>query len=382
MEWQRGTAKGCEAVSGVQQVVQDLVDELVGSGDERGMQVAAYVDGKQVVDVVGGLADPASGQPVRPDTVFYNWSIGKGATATLVHQQVDAGRFGYDTPVAEIWPEFGRRGKQAITVRQVLDHSAGVPGLPADSTVDSVCSWPTMIAALEDAEPWWEPGTRIGYHAYTFGYLCGEIVRRATGRPLAEVLRTDLAAPIGYPDEIWFGMPEVARGRLAVLEDGPSDVDFAAMDLPDDLPMFRAAPMAVFPTAAMGNDPRVLAADIPAGGKVSARALARMYAALLGEVEGVRLISADRLHDATAVSSSGPDQVYGNESVWGLGFAIGFPWDENVRTAFGMAGAGGSWAGADVERGLALAVTKNVIRHDFDTATRVAQAVLTEVDRG
>jgi CubicO group peptidase (beta-lactamase class C family) len=364
-----------------QQVVQDVLDELVGSGGEHGMQVAAYVDGKIVVDAVAGLADPATGRAVAPDTVFYNWSIGKGAMATLVHQQVDAGAFGYDTPVAELWPEFGRSGKRAITVRQVLDHTAGVPGLPADSTIDSVCDWATMIAALEEAEPWWEPGTKVGYHAYTFGYLAGEIVRRATGRPLAEVLRTDLAAPIGHPDEIWFGMPEAARGRLAVLADAPSDVDFAAMELPADLPMFRSAPMAVFPTAALGNDPRMIGADIPAGGKVSARALAKMYAALLAEVDGVRLISADRFAEAAALSSSGPDQVFGNDSRWALGYAIGFPWDEQAGTAFGMAGAGGSWAGVDVQRGLALAITKNVMSNDFDAVTRIAQAVLTEVDR-
>jgi len=366
----------------VQQVVQDVLDELVESGAEQGIQVAAFVDGTPVVDAVAGLADPATGRRVRPDTVFYNFSIVKGALATLVHQQVDAGRFGYETPLVELWPEFGRHGKQAITVRQVLDHTAGVPGIPADSTLESISDWDAMIAALEDAEPWWEPGSQVGYHAYTFGYLAGELVRRATGRPLAEVLRDDLAAPIGHPDEIWFGMPAATRGRLAVLEDAPSDVDWSDLDMPADLPMFRAAPMAVFPTAALGNDPRVLGADIPAGGKVSARALARMYAAPLGEVDGVRLISADRLRDAATVSSAGPDQVYGDETRFGLGYALGSPWDEHgSAAAFGMAGAGGSWAGADIDRGLAMAVTKNVISHDFDAVTRIGRAVLVEVDR-
>jgi CubicO group peptidase (beta-lactamase class C family) len=365
----------------VQQLVQEILDELVGTGAELGVQVAAFVDGKQVVDAAAGVADPATGRPVRPDTVFYNFSIGKGAMATLVHQQVDAGAFGYDTPVAELWPEFARHGKQAVTVRQVLDHTAGVPGIPADSTVDTLADWPRMVAAMQDAEPWWEPGTRVGYHAYSFGFLAGEIVRRATGRPLARVLRDDLAAPIGHPDEIWFGVPDADRDRLAVLVDGPSEVDWSTLEVDPELPMFRAAPMAVFPTAALGNDPRMIGADIPAGGKVSARAIARMYAALLGEVDGVRLISADRLRDASSPSSSGPDQVYGDESAWGLGYALGFPWDEGARTAFGMAGAGGSWAGADPARGLALAVTKSVISHDFDTLTRIARAVLGEVDR-
>jgi CubicO group peptidase (beta-lactamase class C family) len=307
--------------------VQEIADELVASGAERGVQVAAYVDGKQVVDVVAGVADPATGRPVTPDTLFYNWSIGKGATATLVH------RLGLDpeTRVVEVWPEFGKHGKDVVTVRQVLDHTAGVPGLPAGATVDDVCSWPTMIAALEDAQPWWEPGTQVGYHAYTFGYLAGEIVRRVTGRELGDVL-ADLTAELGYPGEIRYGMSDT-RG-LAVPEDAPSDVDWSQM--PPE--MLRAAPLTVMPTAALGADPRMLAADIPAGAKVTARAMAALYASWL---------ASPRLADVTTVSAEGEDQVYGNECRMSLGFALGLPFEEGAPRAFGWAGAGGSWAGAD-----------------------------------
>ena len=305
--------------------VQEIADELVASGAERGVQVAAYVDGKQVVDVVAGVADPATGRPVTPDTLFYNWSIGKGATATLVH------RLGLDpeTRVVEVWPEFGKHGKDVVTVRQVLDHTAGVPGLPAGVTVDDVCSWPTMIAALEDAQPWWEPGTQVGYHAYTFGYLAGEIVRRVTGRELGDVL-ADLTAELGYPGEIRYGMSDPTG--LAVPEDAPSDVDWSQM--PPE--MLRAAPLTVMPTAALGADPRMLAADIPAGAKVTARAMAALYASWL---------ASPRLVDATTVSAEGEDQVYGNECRMSLGFALGLPFDEGAPRAFGWAGAGGSWAG-------------------------------------
>ena len=191
----------------VQAQVQEVLDELVASGTERGIAAAAYVDGQSVVDAVAGVADATTGHEVTPGTVFYNYSIGKGVMSTLVHQQVDAGLLGYDTRVAEVWPEFAAHGKEAVTVRHVLTHTAGVPGLPADVTVEDLTSWETMTRALEEAEPWWEPGTRVGYHAYTFGYLAGEVVRRVTGRPLAQVLRDDLAAAIGYPDEIFFGMP-------------------------------------------------------------------------------------------------------------------------------------------------------------------------------
>ena len=366
-------------MSDVQAQVQQAADDLVASGSERGLQVAAYVDGELAVDVVAGMADAATGREVASDTVFYNYSIGKGAMATLVHQQVDAGLIGYDTRVVDLWPELGAHGKEAITVRHVLTHAAGVPGLPSGTTVDDVCSWSTMTRALEEAEPWWPPGAAVGYHAYTFGYLAGEIVRRATGRRLADVLREDLATPLGHPDEIWFGMPPDASHRLAVLEDAPSDVDWLAQ-IPADSPFLKAAPIAVMPTAELGNDPRVIAADIPAGGKVSARAIAKMYAALCGEADGVRLVSEQRSAELTALGSQGTDQVFGNESSWALGYALGWPWDEGGSDrVIGMAGAGGSWAGVDVDRRVSLAVTKNVLSNDFDAVQRIGELVLGSV---
>lgn len=199
-------------MSDIQEVVARIAEELVASGAERGLQVAGYVDQQAVVDVVAGVTDPVSGRPVEPGTLFYNWSIGKGATATLVHRLVDAGAIGYDTPVAEFWPEFARHGKQAITVRQVLNHSAGVPGLPAGATLESVCSWESMTRALEDAELWWEPSTQVGYHAYTFGYLagaarggvCGIVVRTRPGLRQRQQVGPRFRA-----------RPPVGRGRLA-----------------------------------------------------------------------------------------------------------------------------------------------------------------------
>jgi CubicO group peptidase (beta-lactamase class C family) len=363
----------------IQDVVAGIVNELVDSGVERGLQVAAYVDGQPVVDVAAGVADAATGRPVEGGTLFYNWSIGKGATATLVHRLVDAGVLAHDTPVADVWPEFARHGKDAITVRQVLNHSAGLPGLPSGTMVDSVCSWAAMVAALEDAEPWWEPGTKVGYHAYTFGFLAGEIVRRATGRELGDVLG-ELTASTGFPGEIRFGIAAGEDVDLAVLEDAPSEGDWTAA-LPDDAPLFRSVPRALFPTAELGNDPRMVAADVPAGAKVTARALARLYSGWLGPVDGARLVSEERLAEASSVSSAGPDQVYGNDSRWGLGFALGLPWDEaGPPRVFGMAGAGGSWAGADPERGVAVAVTRNVLGTDFRTVERVVRAVLSSVE--
>jgi CubicO group peptidase (beta-lactamase class C family) len=364
----------------LQQQVQEAVDQLVESGAERGVQVAVYRDGEQVVDVVAGVADPATGRPVGAGTVFYNYSVGKGATSTIAHVLVERGLFGYDTPVAELWPEFAAHGKGAVTVRQVLDHTAGVPGIPLDTTIEDLCDWDKMCAAVADAELWGEPGTKVGYHAYTFGYIVGEVVRRATGKRISQVLREEVAGPLGVADELWFGMPASEHHRLAPLEDEPGAAEAAAQmlaSMPPDLPMFKAGPMETFPTADFGNRADVLAADIPAGGKTSARAIARMYAALLGEVDGVRLIPPERLRQATAVSSSGTDEVFGMPTAWGLGYGIGGPGgdDPATSTTFGLGGVGGSFACGDTATGVAWAVTKNRVSGDFTTATRLGRLI-------
>jgi CubicO group peptidase (beta-lactamase class C family) len=367
-------------MSELQQQVQKVIDELVDAGTERGVQVAVYRDGEQVVDAVAGIADPATGRPVDSGTVFYNYSIGKGATSTIVHRLAERGLFGYDTPVAELWPEFGANGKQAVTVRQVLDHTAGVPQIPAGTTIEDLCDWDRMCAAIADQELWWEPGTKVGYHAYTFGYIMGEVVRRATGKRISQLLDEEVAGPLGVAGELWFGMPASEQHRLAPLEDEPGAADMAAQmmaSMPPDLPMFKAGPPETFPNAAFGNRPDTLAADIPAVGKVSARAIARMYAALLGEVDGVRLLSPERLAEVTAVSSSGTDEVFGQPTTWGLGYGLGGPTGDakDRPTTFGLGGVGGSYACGDTAGGLAWAVTKNRVSPDFSSSTRLGQLI-------
>src|SRR5713226_2763761 len=226
-------------MSDAQTRVQEAIDRLVDFGTERGIQVAVYRGADLVVDAVAGVADPATGRLVTSGTPFYNFSIVKGAASTLAHILAERGVFGYDTPVVDLWPEFGAHGKQAVTVRHVLNHSAGVPGIPLDTTVEDLCEWDKMCAAIADEALWWEPGTRVGYHAYTFGYIVGEIVRRATGKPISQVLREDVSAPLWVADELYFGMPESEHHRLAHLEDAPS-TGGTMPELPPDLPMFKA----------------------------------------------------------------------------------------------------------------------------------------------
>ena len=362
-----------KTMNDVQTQVQKAIDEMVKSGVERGLQVAVYRAGEQVVDAVAGVADPATGRKVTSDTPFYNYSIGKAAASTIAHMLVERGLFDYDTAVVKLWPEFGAHGKEKVTVRHVLSHTAGVPGIPLSTTIEDLCDWGKMCAAIADEKLWWEPGTKIGYHAYTFGYIVGEIVRRATGKPISKVLLEEVSGPLGVGAELYFGMPRSERHRLAVLEDAPMDPAMMAQ-MPPDLPMFKAAPMSLMPDASFGNREDVLAADIPAGGKTSARAIAKMYAALLGEVDGVRLLSPARLHEATAVAFSGPDQVFGMPTTWALGYSIG-GLGSGGTSVFGVGGAGGSFACGDTATGVSFALTKNRLTRDFNAAGQVMELV-------
>src|SRR6266542_2113620 len=298
-------------MSDVQQQVQQAIDQLIESGVERGLQVAVYHNDKLVVDAVAGIADPATRRSVTSDTPFFSYSIGKGVAATVVHVLAERGVLDYDTPIAELWPEFGAHGKGKATVRHALSQSVGVPGLPPGLTVEDMCDWDKMCTIIANAVAWWEPGTRIGYHAVTFGYIVGEIVRRASGKPISQVLREEVAGPLGVADELVFAVPKTEQDRLARLEDAPIPPEMAAaMEMPEDSPLLKLGP-AECTTAVYGNRADVLRANIPAGDTVTARAVARMYAALLGEVDGVRLVSPQRLREVSAVAMSGIDQIFG-----------------------------------------------------------------------
>src|SRR5260370_3244343 len=168
-----------------------------------------------------------------------------------------------------------------------------------------------MCAAIADAEPWWEPGTKFGYHALTYGYIVGEIVRRVTGKRISQVLREEVAEPLGVAGELFFSVPRAELGRLAHLEDGEKPMDAEQIkQLEQMMPLFfKVAPPAVQPSAALYNRTDFLTSDVPAGGTMSARAGAPLYAALLGEGDGGRLISPERLREVSAVAAQAPHQT-------------------------------------------------------------------------
>jgi CubicO group peptidase (beta-lactamase class C family) len=352
-------------VPDVQPQVQAAIDELVASGAEGGLQVAVLHEGRVVVDAVAGS--------VEPSTLFFAASTGKGVAASVVHVLVERGELGYEQRVAGVWPEFGAHGKAGVTLRDVLVHAAGVPGLWPDITPGDLADWDRVCAYIADQPPWWPPGTRIGYHALTFGFLLGELVRRATGRTLAAALREEIAAPLGIADELHFGVP--ARLLERVARQGP---DGAAPPPPEPgSPLARAIPPGVQPTAAFANRPDVLRADIPSQGTMSARAVARMYAALLGHIDGIELVSPDRLATMATPAISGTDQVVGIPSTSALGYSPARPGGVESRpgSTFGMIGSNGSAAYADIDSGVAVAVMRNRIVADMSAVAAVDRIV-------
>ncbi len=353
-------------MSDLQDQVQAVIDGLVESGAENGIQAAVYHRGEPIVDAVAGIADPRTGRLVESDTLFYAASAVKGVAATVVHVLVEQGVFGYDTLVADLWPEFGAYGKEKATVRHVLTHSAGVPGVPAELTVDQLCDWDGMCELIAGLEPWWTPGERVGYHAVTFGFLVGEVIRRATGKPISQVLAEGIGAWLEVADELFFGVPADALDRVAHFEDDPEGTAMFA-SLPPDFPLFKAAPRSLFPNAAYANNVDLLTSDVPAGGVVSARAMARMYAALLGDVGSAagcaaagRLVSPERLREITTLSTTGNDEMTGGPAQYGLGYTVGQVGGRAVpKSVFGHVGVGGGAAYADTATGISVAVTKN-----------------------
>lgn len=356
----------------VQARAQAAIDRRVAGGDEVGVQVAVVEHGRVVVDAVSGAADPDRGRAVAPGTLFFAASTAKGVASAVAHVLVERGKLAYDLRAADVWPEFAAHGKDKVTLRHVLLHTAGVPAPPYDTTVEELCDWEHMCAVLADAEPWWEPGTRFGYHAKTFGFLLGEIVRRATGRTLSWWLREAVTVPLGIGDEVHFGVPGELLDRVARQQPpaGPAPPQPAPGS-----PADRAIPPGIRPDAGYANRPDVLTADIVSEGTMSARGAARLYAALLGSVDGVELVSPARRASMAAVQCEGQDEVMGVPSAWAFGFSPRRPGGVPSRpgSTFGMVGMNGSAAYADIDSGVAVGVMRN--RFDADLA------MVGEVDR-
>lgn len=357
--------------------IQTLLDDLVARDVERGIQVAAYLDGRIVVDAWAGVADPATGRPVDGETLFTVFSCTKGVTATVIHLLAERGALDYDAPVATYWPEFGAHGKERITLRHVLSHTAGVPQMPPGGRPTGMCDWEGVCRAIAALTPLWEPGTAAGYHGLTYGFILGEVARRVDGRAIARIVQEDVCRPLGIT-ALYFGIPDAVAPRVAPLENDRS-VDEAPPPPPESL--FERSMPGLFAANVTFNLPEIRRASIPAaGGIMNARALALHYAALIGEgVDGVRLLTRERVRIATTLQMEADDLVLGVAGRKALGYALGgplSPYGDRI-TAFGHGGYGGATGFADPEYRFAFALAKNRLAIDLpgeSTANLVAGA--------
>jgi CubicO group peptidase (beta-lactamase class C family) len=360
--------------------VRDAFRASFDAGREVGASFAATMDGRVVVDLWGGHADAAGTRPWRRDTIVNVFSTTKAMTALCAHLLVDRGRLDLDAPVARYWPEFAVAGKETLPVRHLLTHQAGLAALHARLPTEALYDWACMTDALAAEAPWWEPGSASGYHAVTFGYLVGEVIRRITGRTLGAFFRDEVAGPLGADFHI--GLAASEDGRVAEMI-GPKPEELAAAGAaatldPESLLGKVMGNPAVSPDVA--NRTAWRRAEIPAAnGHGNARSVARVMTALAcgGTLDGVRLLGAETLSNATEEQWFGNDLVLGLPMRWGLGFMLahaGLPLGPSSR-AFGHGGWGGSLGIADPDARVAWAYVMNKMTPGTTGDSRAAAPV-------
>jgi CubicO group peptidase (beta-lactamase class C family) len=359
---------------------------------ERGAALAVYRDGCRVVDLWGGTKDVDGTAPWQRGTAQVIRSATKGVAAAVPLMLHQRGELDLDAPVAEYWPEFKARGKDRVLVRHVLNHRAGLPLLDRPIAPEDALDPLKGPEAAAAQAPVWEPGTDHGYHALTYGWMLDELVRRVTGRGTGAWIADRIAGPLGL--DLWLGLPPAEEaagraGRVGPLDDAPEPAPgaglrmrpkravSAAYDDPDSLTRRAFAAVTPFPDQ---NDPAYRAAALPAtNGIATADGLARFYAALIGEVDGVRLFEPATAAAARAEESAGPDRVLVVSTRFGLGYMLhGSASPLLGPGSFGHPGRGGALGFADPETGIALGYVTNGFRKTV-TADPRAQALVRSV---
>jgi CubicO group peptidase (beta-lactamase class C family) len=334
-----------------------------------GAAFCLHVDGEPVVDIAGGVT--ADGRPYSRDTLQLVFSTTKGATAILASRLAQQGRLDPGAPVAQYWPEFAANGKGDIPVSWILSHQAGLLAPAGEFTVEQVLGVRDIVDDLAAMAPIWEPGTAQGYHAITYGWLMGEIVRRITGQSLGQVFAEEIAEPLGV--EFWIGLPAELETRVTPLlpspEPAPEVAEMLAMMMGPGTLAWRALTIngcIDFAQAAnVFNQAAFHATEMPgANGITTAHSLSRLYAACIGEIDGVRLLEPEQVERARTELTRGPDAALMIESAFGLGFWLDTEFDPKLGPgSFGHAGAGGSLGFAHPESGVAFGYVMNQMQN-------------------
>jgi len=380
-----------------------------GSPGEVGAACCVYSGGRPVVDLWGGLSDREANRPWGEDTIVLVASTTKGATAICAHLLAQRGELDLDAPVVTYWPEFGAAGKDEIPVRWLLSHQAGLPVVDGPLTFEEACAWHPVIRALEAQKPLWQPGTEHVYHSMTFGFLVGELVRRITGRSLGTFFADEVAAPLGL--SAWIGLPEEHEGRVArieyaapftleemtagIIETTGLDADtvIAWMNAvwgPDSVQARAGELGGAFAADGGYMDTRAFrAAEFPFGNMFAdARSLARMYAATVSEVDGVRLLDPATVERMTVVQTDttrmhglppGLDVPADRSFYMSLGFWRACPpMPLTGPGSFGHPGSGGSIAFGDPDAGVGFGYVTNLwsFRVGEPRASNLAAAVV------
>ncbi|HZP99252.1 MAG TPA: serine hydrolase domain-containing protein [Reyranella sp.] len=358
--------------------VAEAFTKNFGEHGEVGASVCLYQGSERVVDLWGGIADPKTKTPWTKDTVSIVFSCTKGATALCAHILASRGKLDLDAPVAELWPEFAQKGKDRVTTRMMLDHSAGVPALRAPVKDSGPYEWDYMTERLAEEEPFWVPGTRNGYHGFTFGWTVGEMVRRAAGKSLGTFFRDEVAKPLGL--DFWIGLPEAIEPRVAPIMAYTYRPEQARTPFMRDLADKQSIPALFFFNCGAwrtggANTRAGRAAEVPAAnGITNARGLAGMYAPLAQG--GGKLVDGKTLARMGEVSMATHDDATLRVPTR---FALGFmkSMDNRKRSpgavifgpdcdsvimssaAFGHVGAGGSLGFADPAAGFSFGYTMN-----------------------
>jgi CubicO group peptidase (beta-lactamase class C family) len=377
--------------------VRDAFEHNLRTREDVGAGVAVVHRGELVVDLVGGFFDSAATKHYEADTLQLTFSTTKGVVALAVAMCVERGLLSYDEPVQHFWPEFGQGHKEHVTVAQLLSHRAGLYTVDEPVSFEELLNWETMTGKLARTTPLFEPNSTHGYHAITFGWLAGELVRRVDGRSIGRFVQEEIAAPTG--GEIYIGLPERLEDRVSPINQGFKRADDTARSMAErpnagiqDSSLNRALTVnGALAVKGAFNRRDVHAAEIPAANGISnARSLATMYAAPLGSVDTpngrVRLLS-DATREMAAKSATPPgerDAIL----IFPTSFSMGFmapcgavPYDR--PGSFGHPGAGGSVSFADPTREMAFSYVMNRMSGELmgdERANRLVRAAFAVAD--